>query len=55
MPPLPVDAAAIEAQSQQLVDAHGEAWVDRQSALAASWTTESAVATVRSALQQQLA
>jgi hypothetical protein len=55
MPPLPVDAAAIEAQSQQLVDEHGEAWVDRQSALVASWTTESAVATVRSALQQQLA
>lgn len=55
MPPLPVDAVAIEAQSQQLVDEHGDAWVDRQSALAASWTTESAVATVRSALQQQLA
>ena len=55
MPPLPVDAVAIKAQSQQLVEEHGEAWVDRQTALAASWTTESAIATVRGALLRQLA
>jgi len=54
MPPLPADAVAIKAQSQQLVEQHDEAWVDRQSALAASWTTESAIATVRGALQRQL-
>ena len=55
MPPLPVDAVALEAQRQRLIDEHGETWVERQSALAASWTPESAIAAVRSALSEQLA
>lgn len=55
MPPLPADAVALAAQAERLSGEHGDEWVRRTAALATSWTTESAVAQVRAALEEHLA
>ena len=55
MPPLPADTAALAVQDERLSAEHGDEWVRRTAVLATSWTTESAVAQVRAALQAHLA
>ena len=54
MPPLPVDAAALDEQHAARIELHGQAWADRMDLLAQTMTVESTVALARTELARSL-
>lgn len=55
MPALPADEEAERLQADRIRSEHGDDWVGRMEMLTATWTTETAAAVARDALQNHLA
>lgn len=55
MPALPIDAAALRAQDERMRAQHPAEWLDRTSAIAATWDVDTIVTAIRSEFQRALA